>query len=65
MFLVPTRIVNYVKIKDYAVAQQWGLSDCMECGTCAYACPAAIPLVQWLRLGKSEVMHLNKTEAEK
>jgi Na+-translocating ferredoxin:NAD+ oxidoreductase subunit C len=33
---------------------------CMECGTCAYACPANIPLVQWIRLGKKRVQEMQR-----
>jgi electron transport complex protein RnfC len=27
-------------------------SLCMECGCCAYACPAKIPLTQYMKLAK-------------
>jgi electron transport complex protein RnfC len=26
--------------------------DCIECGACSYVCPAHIPLVQGMRIGK-------------
>jgi electron transport complex protein RnfC len=29
--------------------------DCIECGSCAYTCPARVPLLDWIRLGKTEV----------
>lgn len=29
--------------------------DCIECGSCAYGCPAGIPLVQSFRTGKKLV----------
>jgi len=29
--------------------------DCIECGSCAYVCPAKINLVQSIRLGKAQV----------
>lgn len=29
--------------------------DCIECGSCSYACPASRPLLDYIRLGKSEV----------
>jgi electron transport complex protein RnfC len=28
---------------------------CMECGCCAYVCPAGIPLVQLMRMGKAQM----------
>ena len=27
---------------------------CFECGACVVACPSAIPLLDWIRLGKLE-----------
>lgn len=29
--------------------------DCMECGSCSYVCPAHLPLLDYIRLGKGEV----------
>jgi electron transport complex protein RnfC len=29
------------------------LMDCIECGSCAYVCPAKLPLVQMIRVSKS------------
>jgi electron transport complex protein RnfC len=29
--------------------------DCIECGSCSYTCPSARPLLDYIRLGKSEV----------
>lgn len=55
MNLVPTRIVHLVRAGELDEGRAWGLTDCMECGSCAALCPAAIPLVAWLRLGKFEL----------
>jgi electron transport complex protein RnfC len=30
-----------------------GVMVCMECGSCAFACPAGKPLVQHMRLAKA------------
>lgn len=32
--------------------------DCIECGCCLYTCPAHIPLLDVIRVGKSEVMKI-------
>ncbi len=64
MRLVPSRIALLVQTGDIATAREWGLLDCMECGSCAYVCPSAIPLVQWVRLGKAEVLR-SKRQLEK
>jgi Na+-translocating ferredoxin:NAD+ oxidoreductase subunit C len=29
--------------------------DCIECGSCSYTCPSSRPLLDYIRLGKSEV----------
>ncbi len=54
--LVPTEITKNVKEKRWAAAKQLCVTDCMECGACAYDCPARIPLVQYIKEGKSAVM---------
>ncbi len=32
--------------------------DCIECGSCSYTCPAHIPLLDYIRLAKGEVMKI-------
>ena len=34
------------------LAERYHITACMECGCCAYTCPANIPLVQLIRTGK-------------
>jgi electron transport complex protein RnfC len=29
-----------------------GLLDCIECGCCAYGCPAKIEIVHWIKYAK-------------
>jgi electron transport complex protein RnfC len=36
-------------------ATRWGISDCMECGSCAYVCPSKINLVHFMKLGKYRI----------
>jgi len=55
MGLIPTHLVNYVKVNQLIEAEKWGILDCVECGCCEYSCPAKIPLVHWIRLGKSKI----------
>jgi len=50
--LVPTTIAHAVKARALDVALQYDLPACIECGCCAYVCPAHIPLLQYLRAGK-------------
>lgn len=55
MSLVPTTIKKYASTENHVMLNKYSVMVCMECGSCAYACPANIPLVQYLRLGKSIV----------
>lgn len=53
--LMPTRIAQAVRHDQLDLAQRLDLEACCECGCCAYECPARIPLVQYLRIGKQAV----------
>ncbi len=52
MSLMPTLIERYARIKDAEKLSDIGVMVCMECGSCAYACPSGRPLVQYMRLAK-------------
>lgn len=54
MQLEPTSLVKKVKKNMISEAINDGLLTCMECGSCDFVCPAKIPLVHYLRLGKSK-----------
>lgn len=53
--LVPTSIANAVKRNDIEALNKQGVMVCMECGSCAFNCPAHRPLVQTMRQGKAMV----------
>ena len=36
------------------------ITDCCECGSCSYICPAARPLLDYIRLGKSQVLQMKR-----
>ena len=55
MKLSPVLIKNEIEKGNYEKAQRFGLMDCIECGCCAFVCPANIRLVQRFRLGKNVV----------
>jgi electron transport complex protein RnfC len=50
--LNPTRLFKLVDHMAYTEALDEGLMDCKECGCCGYECPAHIPLVEGMKLGK-------------
>lgn len=39
-------------------AEKEHITDCMECGSCSYTCPAGRPVLDYIRLGKSTVTRL-------
>ena len=56
MKLMPMNTVFYTKAGDYeGAAKMGGVMNCIECGACAYVCPAKQPIVQNIRLAKAEL----------
>lgn len=53
MDLTASRLALLCRNNRAEEAKQNGLLDCFECGSCAYGCPAKIPLVHWMRVGKA------------
>ena len=45
----------YGKQDDLDNSVECGMMDCIECGSCAYVCPARIPLVAQFRLTKGKI----------
>ena len=39
------------------------VTDCIECGWCPFTCPAAMPLLDYIRLGKAKVMGMIRARA--
>ena len=42
----------------YERTESEGITDCMECGSCSYVCPANRPLLDYIRLGKLTVLKM-------
>jgi electron transport complex protein RnfC len=51
--LVPSRIALASRHHNWDLARKFHAQACMECGCCAHQCPASIPLVQLIRVGKA------------
>jgi electron transport complex protein RnfC len=45
----------YANARDYDGLERYHIRDCMECGSCAYICPARIPLVENFRIAKAHL----------
>lgn len=53
MGLTPVMINRSINSGNLDAAKKYGLMDCIECGSCAFVCPATVHLVQNFRIGKS------------
>ncbi|MBN2614717.1 MAG: electron transport complex subunit RsxC [Bacteroidales bacterium] len=55
MGLEPYLLSRLARVKEFDKAEKEKVMDCIECGSCQYTCPASIPLLDYLRLGKTKV----------
>ena len=53
--LEPFALTEYVRNGQYQEAKKLHVLDCIECGCCAYSCPAHIPLLDYCKLAKYEI----------
>lgn len=58
MALEPYLLSNLAKRLRFEDLEPLKVTDCIECGSCSYICPANLPLVDYIRLGKGEVMKM-------
>ena len=56
--LLPQQMFWFAQGKEFEKLEQHNLFDCIECGACSYACPSNIPLVQYYRASKAEIIQL-------
>ncbi len=62
MSLMPNFLGICGENKAYDEAEPYHALDCIECGCCAYVCPAARPLTQWIRAAKAEITARKRKE---
>ena len=55
MGLMPSMLSVYAEKGFYEGSKEYNLFDCFECGCCTYVCPSKRPIVQLVRLAKSQV----------
>lgn len=58
--LLPTRLSYFAKEGMWDEAEEYNALDCIECGSCSFVCPSKIPLVQRIRLAKSQILAKRK-----
>jgi electron transport complex protein RnfC len=61
--LLPQQLFWFAQSKAYAKLETHNLFDCIECGACAYVCPSSIPLVQYYRASKAQILQLRDDRA--
>ncbi len=55
MGLNPSMLSILSEKGHYEETKEYNLFDCFECGSCAFVCPSRRPMVQFMRLAKSQV----------
>ncbi len=55
MGLEPYILMVYGEKHIWDKAEKYSVMDCIECGSCSYTCPSDRPLLDYIRLAKSEV----------
>ena len=56
MGLEPYLLNTLTQRGDYEELERHWIADCIECGCCTFSCPSYLPLLDWVRIGKAEVM---------
>jgi electron transport complex protein RnfC len=58
MNLEPHLLANASMKAMFERTESERITDCVECGSCSYTCPAGRPLLDYIRLGKSTVIKM-------
>ena len=61
MNLLPLAYVRNVKSGKSENLSDYYIENCIECGSCAYVCPANIPIVGYIKAGKAMLAERKKT----
>lgn len=65
MGLEPYLLSRLARMGRFGEAEKQKVMDCIECGSCQYTCPAHIPLLDYLRLGKNKVGAMIRARTKK
>ena len=65
MGLEPYLISKLARKKAWKALESNDITSCIECGCCQFTCPAYIPLLDYVRLGKQTVMGIIRTRNAK
>ena len=53
--LTPFEMAGHIRKEELDASVKIGLLDCIACGSCAWVCPASIPLVQYFNYAKGKL----------
>ncbi len=60
--LLPLEMASRIKAGKFDSAVDYGLKDCISCGSCSYVCPSEIPLVHYFKYAKDSLVAQQKAE---
>ncbi len=64
MNLEPYLLYHLAKACRYEELENNRVMDCMECGSCSFTCPGYLPLLDYIRLGKTNVIKIIKARKQ-
>jgi electron transport complex protein RnfC len=62
MGLLPVELSKRIERDDWEGTLAFGLEDCMACGSCAYACPSRVPLLQYFAYARGSLAEQRRAE---
>ena len=65
MKLMPVLMYEALQTEDIQEMKANIVMDCIECGSCAYTCPASVPLVLGFRVAKQLIRNDAAKQAAK
>jgi electron transport complex protein RnfC len=63
--LEPYLLMTLSERSIFERAEKERITDCMECGSCSFTCPAGRPLLDYIRLGKTTVIRMARQKVLK
>jgi electron transport complex protein RnfC len=64
MGLSPFVIAAHSKRYHWDDIEKLKALSCIECGSCSYICPAAIPILDWIRIGKVNLAKIKRKQMQ-
>ena len=61
--LLPQQLFWFAQGTEVEKLESHNLFDCIECGACSWVCPSSIPLVQYYRASKAEILQQRREHA--